>query len=297
MKVAKGAARLKVRQSKDIEVVDAQINDEDDNQIVAALSRGLTLLNAFRRTDVSLGNAELAERTGLTKPTVSRLTYTLARHNYLQFDSHRREYRLGTGAVTLGAVALAMTNVRTLALPLMRKLAEGSSFNLGLGTRAGLQMVYTDTCEGDSLISLRLLPGSRIPIATSAMGRAYLASLDPAEREALLADLRPRYDDDWPVVLQGVRGALLDYERYGYCGSFGDWQKDINGIAVPIAAPPGEEIRILNLGGPAYTLPELEMRERLAPQMLAIARKIEADLGLIPEVDRGEQTPDAGGTG
>ncbi len=272
--------RAKHRQSRDCDLTTAIVEDGDDTQIVAALSRGLMLLDAFRRTDVGLGNAELAERTGLTKPTVSRLTYTLSRHNYLQFDVHRREYRLGVGAITLGAVALAMTNVRNIALPLMRELAVGSRFNVGLGTRAGKQMVYTDACEGDALISLRLLPGSRIPIATSAMGRAYLAFLEPDERAAVLADVRSRYDDDWPTVLHGVDAAIADFGQNGFCCSIGEWHKDINGVAVPIRAASGEPIHVLNLGGPAYALSEQELRENLGPRLIEAVRKIEAALGL-----------------
>ncbi|WP_052129348.1 IclR family transcriptional regulator [Sphingomonas sp. 35-24ZXX] len=273
-------ARGKFRQSRDADLSFSVVEQGEDNQIIAALSRGLAVLDAFSRADTSLGNAELAARTGLTKSTVSRLAYTLARHNYLQFDPHSREYRLGVGAITLGAVALAMTNVRTLALPLMRELAAGSRFNVGLGTRVDRQMVYTDACEGDALISLRLLPGSRIPIATSAMGRAYLARLTPGEREAVLAELRPRYDDDWPTVLAGVDAAVAEYERYGYCSSIGDWHKDINGIAVSIVTPPGEPVRIFNLGGPAYALSEAELRETHAPRLLAAVRTIEDALGI-----------------
>jgi DNA-binding IclR family transcriptional regulator len=280
-KVAKeGGDRSKLRQSRDLDIARAPMVEDDDTQIVGALSRGLMILEAFRRTDTSLGNAELAERTGLTKPTVSRLTYTLARHNYLSFNQHQREYRLGVGAVLLGAVAQAMTNVRTVALPLMRELVAGGRFNVGLGTRAGNQMVYTDACESEALISLRLNAGSRIPIATSAMGRAYLASLDADERGALLEELRGRYDDDWAGIVAGVDAATEELERYGYCSSLGDWQKDIHGVAVPIAAPAGELVYVLNLGGAAYALPEQEIRERHAPRLVALARKVEAALGL-----------------
>ena len=277
----KTVERAKLRQSKDVDLLD-DLGETEDTQAVAALARGLMLLDAFRRDDVSLGNAELAERTGMTKSTVSRLTYTLARNTYLTFDKARREYRLGVGAIALGAVALAMTNVRTTALPLMRRLAAGGRYNVGLGTRAGLQMVYTDACEGDALISLRLFPGSRIPMATTAMGRAYIASVPPDEREQLLAELQSRYDADWPSIRGGVHAAVEALERDGYCSSLGEWQKDIHGIAVPIAAPQGQPLYVLNLGGPAYALPEQELRERLAPRLVALGRQVEVTMGLAP---------------
>ena len=279
--------RCKVRQSRGSDVSSADVVESDDNQVVEALARGLALLDVFRRADVGLGNAELAERTGLAKPTVSRLTYTLARYEYLVFDQERRTYRLGVGAVTLGAVALAMTNVRTTALPLMKQLAVGGCFNVGLGTRAGRQMIYTDVCEGDALISLRLVTGSRIPMATTAMGRAYLNVVPSTERDGLLADLRLRYDAEWPTIRTGIKTAGDELAKYGYCASLGDWQRDIHGIAVPVCAPCGQAIHVLNLGGPAFALLEQELREKLAPRLVALAAEVEAKLGLsalsVPE--------------
>ena len=47
-----------------------------DRSFVIALSRGLDVLRAFHPNDGLLGNQELAARTKLPKPTVSRLTYT-----------------------------------------------------------------------------------------------------------------------------------------------------------------------------------------------------------------------------
>jgi hypothetical protein len=56
---------------------DAQLEGSDPH-IATTLARGLRLPRAFRSDDEHyLGNKELAERTGLPKATVSRLSYTL----------------------------------------------------------------------------------------------------------------------------------------------------------------------------------------------------------------------------
>ncbi|TAL03072.1 MAG: IclR family transcriptional regulator [Rhodospirillaceae bacterium] len=255
-------------------------NEEADTQIVLSLARGLDILSAFRRTDNALGNAELAERTGITKPTVSRLTYTLAAHGFLQFDARARVYSLGVKAIAMGAVAMATTSVRSQALPLMRSLAQGSQFNVGLGMRDAHQMVYIEACEGDALIALRLFPGSRVPLATSAMGRAYLAALPDQERELQMAELRPRYDDDWPRIVRGIEQACSDLATHGFCTSLGDWQKDIHGLAVPVRPIPGQGRFVVNLGGPAYALREADIRDKLGPQLVDLVQTLEVLLGL-----------------
>ena len=48
-----------------------------DSGFASTLARGLSLLAAFRPGEIWLSNAELARRTGLSRPTVSRLGATL----------------------------------------------------------------------------------------------------------------------------------------------------------------------------------------------------------------------------
>ena len=274
------ATRRDKARAKPRQLPSAENADSAETQMVQSLARGLDILNAFRRTDRPLGNAELAERTGMTKPTVSRLAYTLTRAGFLQFDPRERAYRPGVKAITLGLVALAMTDVRDVALPLIRRLAQDSQFNVGLGVRDGHHMVYVEACEGDALVGLRLFPGLRTPIVTSAMGRAFLAALPPAERDALLDELRPLHAGGWPAAADGLRVAQGDYERHGYCLSVGDWHKDINGVAVPLQPVPGQPIYVLNLGGPAFALGEGDLRERWGPELVKLARHMEKERGL-----------------
>ena len=253
-------------------------SEGDATQFVGTAARALLVLNAFKIGDRPLGNAELAERTQLTKPTVSRLTYTLARCGYLSFNPRFRVYELGPSAIALGNVAMASVEVRQLAKPMMRELARQANFNVGLGTLERDLMVYTDACEGEGLVGVRLFPGSHIPVLTSAMGRAYLAGIDAASRDALLAALRPKYGDEWAGLLKGLKKAIAEVETQGFCVSAGEWQKDIHGVAAPIRSPAGGTVYAVNLGGPAYLLPEAQLRDELGPRVAELAAKVYAAL-------------------
>ena len=80
-----------------------------------ALNRGLALLRAFLPSASSLTNAQLAERTGLPRPTVSRLLRVLVDEGYLAHDSRSGSYRLAPVhlslalSFTLGASDLSPT--------------------------------------------------------------------------------------------------------------------------------------------------------------------------------------------
>src|SRR5258708_21903642 len=85
-----------------------------DRSFVVALSRGLDVLRAFHPNDGLLGNQEIAARTNLPKPTVSRLTYTLTKLGYLTPVPRFEKYQLAPSAMALGYAALANLGVRHL---------------------------------------------------------------------------------------------------------------------------------------------------------------------------------------
>src|SRR5689334_17253566 len=90
-----------------------------DRQFVAALARGLEILRVFAPNERMLGNQEIAQRTGLPKPTVSRLTHTLTKLGYLTYSARLGKYQLGTPVLSLGYAALANMDVRLVARPFM----------------------------------------------------------------------------------------------------------------------------------------------------------------------------------
>lgn len=256
-----------------------KIEQEDDNQFVSAVARGMQVFDACARARRPIGNSEIAEATGLSAPTVSRIAYTLYRSGYLDFHPRERTYSPGGKAVGQASAILRRIGARSIARPLMEQLSRDAHFNVGLGTLDGDLMVYTDAFEGDGLIALRLRAGSHIPVLTSAMGRAYLAGLDDMSREALMERLRPGYGDEWGAIRSGVERAREEIARHGYCLSVGDWQKEIHGIAAPIVQASDNMVFSLNLGGPAYLLPETLLRETLAPKLLAVVAQVNVALG------------------
>lgn len=267
-------ARAKARQSGDGVITTDWDELESDTQFVKALGRGLEILSAFKAGDGALGNTELAERTGLPTATVSRITYTLAKCGFLTFNRRLRMYELGGEAFAVGRMALANLDVRRLARPFMRELAERSGFNVGLGTRDRHSMIYLDAYEGASIVGLRLFAGSRIPIGSTAMGRAYFAALSDEAMRELRDELKPRYPD-WAKVEAGIEAARLEIEKYGFCVSLGEWQGDIHGVAAPIRTPDGDKLFALNLGGPSYALPHEAMWSTHGPAVADIARRVE----------------------
>lgn len=251
---------------------------ESDRQFVVALARGLEVLSCFQVGDRMLSNREIAARTGLPKSTVSRLTYTLTQLGYLKQDEDLGRYRVGPSVLGLGYVALTNMKVREMARPLMQDLADYANALVSMAVRDRLSMIYVENCRARSTATLRVNVGMHMPLATTSIGRAFLAALPAEERDFLLEQVRRKDPEGWSSVAASVEAACAEYRERGFCLSIGDWQKDTYAVAVPLACPESGDVLSFSVSGPSFALSRRQLEEDLGPRLLYMVRSLEAML-------------------
>jgi DNA-binding IclR family transcriptional regulator len=253
-----------------------------DRHFITALGRGLEVLACFRHGDRMLGNQDLARACGLPKSTVSRLTNTLTKLGYLVYVEDSAKYSLGIATLSLGSAMLARLDIRKLAHPRMQELAEFGQCMVSLGTRDRLSMLYIDVVRGSGAVTLSLDMGARIQIATSAMGRAYMTAVSDNERNEIMERVRELVPDDrWLEIKAGVERAMSDIRELGVCCSFGEWQKDVNGIAVPVRPGGGLPPMSINCGAPSYMVSKDFLLQKVRTKLIALANDLETSLGTL----------------
>jgi DNA-binding IclR family transcriptional regulator len=251
---------------------------KEDRHFVTALARGLEVLACFRSGDKALGNQEIATRCRLPKSTVSRLTSTLTKLGYLIQVEESGKYRLGTATLSLGSAMLARLDVRQIARPMMQELADASRSMVSLGTRDRLSMIYVENCRSSAALTLSLDVGSRIPVATSAIGRAWLAAVSERERQDFMERVQEIDEVAWPDVRDGIQRAMEEYQTLGVTCSFGDWQKDVNGIARAFQPGGGLPPMAINCGGPSFNLSKEFLLNEVRPRLLEMVTRLETSL-------------------
>ncbi|MBG6071775.1 DNA-binding IclR family transcriptional regulator [Polaromonas sp. CG_9.7] len=248
---------------------------KEDRHFVTALARGLEVLSCFSHGEITLSNQELAQRCKLPKSTVSRLTMTLTKLGYLIHVQESGRYRLGTACLALGSALLNKLDVRKIARPMMQELAEFSGASVSLGLRDKLSMIYVENCRSSAALTLTLDVGSRMPLSTSAMGRAWLAAVTQDDRLEAMKQICELDHLAWPKVKAGVDKALEDYKTLGVTCSFGDWNKEVNGVARAFDPGNGLPIMAVNVGGPSYNLSPQFLLDEVRPRLLQVVRSIE----------------------
>ena len=251
-----------------------------DRKFVSALARGLEVLRAFTPTEGLLGNGELVARTGLPKPTVTRLTYTLTKLGYLAYVERLGKYQLAPAALALGYSALANMRIRQIARGSMQELADYAGASVALGTRDRLDLIYVEHCRSKRGMMLRLGLGSRIPMVTTAMGRALIAGLPEAERDWLLGYMRREAGKGWPKLRADIERAIDDVATRGFTLAIGEWERDINAVGVPLLAPDGSGAFAFNCGAPSFQFTRDRLERDIGPRLVNMVRNVEVDLSV-----------------
>lgn len=253
-----------------------EIATEEDRYFITALSRGLDVLGCFRPGDSALSNQEISRRCGLPKSTVTRIAYTLTKRGYLTQVESGGKYALGSATLALGSSMLARMDIRQIARPLMQELADYAGATVALGARDRFSLIYIEVCRSTATLALTLQVGSRIPLATSAIGRAFLASAGEEERNAIM-NLASEVDESTAVALrEGLIKGVQDYRDYGCATSFGEWQSDVNGIALGLRAAPTMPALAINCGGPSSSLSQEFLLTEVKPRLAALVARLES---------------------
>lgn len=243
-----------------------------------SLERGLEILRAFRPGTDLLGNGELAERTGLSAATVSRLTQTLVTSGFLEHDRAARAYRLAVPVLSLGHAMRAASPALKAATPLMQELSSKLKVNVGLAAPDRAEMIYLESIRYNRKPALRtIVAGQRVPIELTSLGRAYLATLDAAARDALIRGIKRSYrSTTWKPVGAEIDAAIAQVHADGYCVA--SWQPGVVAMSTPLSLSGGRTMA-LNL---SLTTDEpcAPVARRYVEELLALKDRIAHALAL-----------------
>lgn len=241
-----------------------------DRKFANTLARGLSVLRAFRVSDVGLTRTELVARTGLAPATITRLTHTLIELGYLGQNGNL--LRLGPAALALASVTNASSSFLDVANGAMQQLAEQTKTLVLLAVPDGNSMTFVRTWRPRDVASIWLEPGNRVPIAHSSTGQAFLAGLS-TER---FAAKKP--SEEWQRLRTAGR-AQLAAQGFTFVRMADHYTDTLNATAHPYYASELGEPVVFTCGA----APEMLSAERVicevGPALKKVVRELEQKTG------------------
>ena len=246
-----------------------------DRKFITALARGFEILRAFKPGGGPLGNQELSRVTGIPKATVSRLTHTLSELGYLRHLRAEGKYEPTESILALGYAVLSNMTVRQIAREPMQEMALQHRVSVALASRDRLGMIFVDVCNSRSLSTLHLEIGSRVPMPTTAAGRAFLAGVAEAERAFFYERFEARLGaEEWARLRPRVADAVAQVRDRGFCLVEDEWHQGMRAVGAPLLSMDGRAVMSMICGAPAFAVGRETLEADLGPRLTHLCRSL-----------------------
>jgi IclR family transcriptional regulator, pca regulon regulatory protein len=245
-----------------------------DRDHMAALEKGLAVIECFDAAHDKLTIADVARATDLSRAAARRCLLTLAKIGYAEFDG--KFFRLTPRVLRLGYAWLASTALPQLVQPFLERLSEETHESSSASLLDGHEIVYIARSAQRRIMSVGLSVGSRLPAFCSSMGRVLLAALEPEAAQALIAAGKPRVLTPHTVTDPARLTALLDEVRVqGWCLVDQELELGLASLAMPLKSHRGAVVGAFNLSVQVQRIPAQAMVERFLPRMRAMQAQLQ----------------------
>ena len=220
------------------------MDEGSDRDIIQSIERGFAVLTAFDSELPEASLADLAQKTGLSRPAVRRILLTLQRLGYVATRSGR--WSLTPRVLTIGQHYAAPHGIVEIAQPHLLRIVELTGESASFAQLDDIDVVYVARVHARRVLSHNVSIGTRLPVHATSMGRviAAYAPADTVDRiivESGLPALTPRTVTD-PIVFRDI---LHDVRVQGWALVDGELEEGFLSIAAPVRDGHGDVVGAL----------------------------------------------------
>ncbi len=243
-----------------------------------AAGRVADVLLAFLDGPSVHGVTGLARELDLSKAVVHRILRTLVERGLVVPATPGAGYRLGPAAGALGARALRESDLRGIALPVLRRLQASTGETTTVSALVPGARVYLDQVVSKNEIAMTVEVGRRFPLHAGSSSTSMLAFLPPAAQDAVVAGELERLTDLTLADPDALRERLAQVRRDGHAHSDGERQRGAGSVAAPVFGVDGAVVGAISVCGPVDRVDD-SARSRFVPLLLEAADEISRALG------------------
>jgi len=254
-------------------------NDEPTRRgKIQSVDRAARILKVLASGPRRLGVSEIADRLGLTRPTVHGLLQTLQAHGFVEQDRDSDKYQLGAGLLQLGNSYLDLNELRARSLMSAERLATRADAAVRVGVMHGARVVIVHhVFRPDTTLQI-LEVGAELPLHASALGKAMLAFLPETAVADVFAEVLPRLTSR-TLTPSALRRELIDVRERGYARERDEAILGESSIAAPIFDHSAHAVGAIGIVGGTERIMRRGPAKQLASAVTEAARGVSRELG------------------
>lgn len=237
---------------------------------LSALMKGLKVLEAVSSHHRI---SDIASETGLSVSTVHRILSDLVEHRWVEQDQERA-YRPGLRVQGLASVLQNNEQLVRMALPHLQALRDRVGFTVHMARFANDELRYVAKIDGPAAYQMRSRVGDRIPLWSSAIGKAILAALDEQRSRDLLKNAQLQRRTRSTIMSKSALWNQVELiRRRGWAVDDEENELHIRCVGVALRDGNGRAIAGLSTSGLDHEM-TLGTVERIAPLVLETGERI-----------------------
>lgn len=241
--------------------------------MMGGLAKGLSIIEAFSAERPRLSISEAADIAELDRATARRCLLTLAELGYAAYDG--KFFTVTPKVLRLGTACLATMPLPRIVQPFLDQMSENIGQSTSVSIRDDIEIVYVARAAQRRVMSIALMPGSRLPAYCTSMGRVLLSSLTVEDRRGLLE--RSAITARTPMALTDIDALLAEIEETaarGHAMIDQEVEVGLRSLAVPLRNARGKTVAALNVGVAASAGSMQELVERYLPALTAVQMEL-----------------------
>lgn len=245
---------------------------DNSRDFIQSIERGFAVLLAFDAELPEPSLAELATKTGLSRPAVRRILLTLQRLGYV--TSRGSRWTLTPRVLTIGQHYAATHGIVEIAQPHLLRVTERTGESASLAQLDGLDVVYVARVNVRRVLSLNVDIGTRLPVHATSMGRVLAAHAESALVDRIVAAGLPALTDRTVTDPIAFRDALHEVRSRGFAIVDGELEQGFLSAAVPVRDHRGTVVAAL-----AYSTSRARHTpEQVEAEVVPVLRETAADV-------------------
>lgn len=254
--------------------------DASPPDLSGSLSKGLALIELLAGSDGPQGVTQIANQFAIGKSGIHRILQIMKAAGWVR-QTPQGEYECTLKLWELGVRLVERIDLRRLAAPFMKKLADETQESIHLSVLDGTDVLYLDKLDSTQAIAAFTRIGGRAPAYCVASGRALLSHMD----EAIVARATQNMKSFTKLTITSpdkLRNELQQVRRNGYAINRGEWNEGVRGLAAPIFDSSARVLAAIGIAGPGERMTDSVMKG-YAPLVVFAAHNISRELGFARE--------------
>jgi IclR family pca regulon transcriptional regulator len=221
--------------------------ERKQTDFLGGFAKGLAVIEVFSAERPRLAITDVAAATGYDRATSRRCLLTLADLGYAHYDG--KYFSLTPRVLRLGTACLAAMPLPRIVQPLLDTLSQDIGQSTSVSILDDWEIVYVARAAQQRVMSINLMPGSRMPAYCASMGRVLLSALP----DAVVLDMLKRHPatprtEHSLHKPKDILAALDAVRRDGYAINDQEIEIGLRSIAVPLRDSRDRLVAAINVG-------------------------------------------------